>query len=66
MNSSQRHKQYLGLYRRQLGRELDAMGYGRTQENVHIVERQNRNGLTSWLVVATLVMATLVLTGTLI
>ena len=47
MDRSQRRKQYLEIYRRQLGRELDAMGYGRAQQDVRNVERQDRNGLSS-------------------
>lgn len=66
MNSSQRHKQYLGFYRRQLGRELDAMGYGQPRETVQRIERQGSNGLSSWLAVAALVLATLSLASTII
>ncbi|UCG23183.1 MAG: hypothetical protein JSW55_13605 [Chloroflexota bacterium] len=65
MDRSQRHRQYLEVYRRQLRRELDAMGYGQAPENARIVGRQNRTGLPSWLVVTALIVATLGLASTL-
>ena len=65
MDRSQRHKQYLEVHRRQLRRELDAMGYGQARENVRNFGRQGRTGLPSWLVVTALVVATLGLASTL-
>lgn len=64
MDKSEKRKQYLEIYRRQLRRELDAMGYGQSRDHMHTVERQDRPGLPAWLAVAAPVLATVGLADT--
>jgi len=47
MNNSEKRQQYLEVYRQQLKREMDAMGYGQRRENTHNFQRQARTRSTS-------------------
>ena len=40
MEKSESRKQYLDMYRRQLRRETDAMGYGQPRSDTHMIEHQ--------------------------
>ena len=48
MDNSERRKQYLEVYRQQLRRELDAMGYGQPRGYAPNTERQARTSSTSY------------------
>ena len=52
MENSEKRQQYLEVYRQQLKREMDAMGYGQRRENTHIFERQARTRSTSYRAIA--------------
>ena len=48
MNNSEKRQQYLEVYRQQLKREMDAMGYGQRRESTHNYQRQARTRSTSY------------------
>ena len=53
MENSEKRKQYLEVYRQQLRREIDAMGYGQPREYAPNLERQARTSSTSnWVIAA--------------
>jgi len=52
MENSEYRKRYLEIYRQQLRREMDAMGYGQPRESTPNFERQARTRSTSYGVIA--------------
>jgi hypothetical protein len=57
MNKSERHMRYLEIYRQQLRRETDAMGYGQPNGYRPNLDRQSRTSpATSWALVAVALM----------
>ena len=59
MDKSERRSQYLALYRQQLKRDTDAMGYGQAQDHVLSPKHRNHSTLPSSLAIAALVLALL-------
>ena len=61
MNYSKSQNQYLKVYRQQLAREMDAMGYGQAKDHALTTEHKTRNNLPLSLLVLAFTFALLTL-----
>lgn len=59
MDKSERQMRYLEVYRQQLRREMDAMGYGQPRGYAPNTERQARTRSTSYWMITALAFALL-------